>query len=64
MKVDITQNEQKMVRDVTAYVESESKGGMFYKVTFSVEERWKCTCPQFENRKKECKHIEATKGGI
>ena len=41
-----------------AYVESESKEGMYYKVT-KINGNWACTCPQNQKRKLICKHIKA-----
>jgi uncharacterized Zn finger protein len=56
MKVDIVKN--KTIEIVIAYVESESKNGMFYKVTYDGE--WNCTCPAGIHRG-ECKHILAVR---
>ena len=68
MEVQITKDEH-AIRNIEAFVSSESEEGKFYKVTGQIkdagaEEKWECTCPQNKMRGLECKHINAVKEQI
>lgn len=40
------------------YVESESKDGMYYYVMYDIEKNFEwCSCSDFSNRNRKCKHI-------
>lgn len=60
MNVVISKEEVKIY--VEAYVESETKEGIFYRVICKGVD-WECTCPDYVNRQKPwagvCKHIKA-----
>jgi len=57
MKTRIIKN----VYEIEAYVESETKEGMYYLVTADDFNDWQCTCPQNRIREVECKHIKLLK---
>jgi len=69
MNVQITKHEKEKKKIIVqkevieGFVESESKKGMFYKVTYDGD-IWRCTCPQSSIKLKECKHIDALSGDI
>jgi uncharacterized Zn finger protein len=56
MNIVVTKNE-KVVKEVyTAFVESESYDGVYYKVE-AINGSWTCTCPDHRHRGHNCKHI-------
>lgn len=57
MNINITKDTLKD-REIQAYVESESKSGIYYEVNLS-KNIWTCTCPQNTVMHKTCKHIQA-----
>ena len=60
-EIIITKNEERRVREIEAFVESDSTEGMYYKTSFDLKEGWKCTCTQFQKKRAICKHIIKTK---
>jgi uncharacterized Zn finger protein len=54
MEVNVTKKEVV----IEAFVGSESKKGMYYKVTSNGNE-WECTCPDHVQRGRTCKHIDS-----
>jgi transposase-like protein len=48
----------KQIDKVTFTVPSQNENGEY---TITKNGKWKCTCPDFEKRQKECKHIHAVK---
>lgn len=50
---------------VTSFaVESSTVKGRYYAVTRDGAGQWSCTCPSFEHRAEECKHIRETKENL
>lgn len=60
MNIDITNKEEIIIKQITAYVESETNKGTYYRVVKTKEE-WICSCPFNSNKFKICKHIEAVR---
>lgn len=61
MNTIITKNEERRVHEIEAFVESETTTGAYWRVNFTLEVGWTCTCPQNAMRHKECKHIESVR---
>lgn len=57
----ITKN--KTIFEIEAFVESETKEGIFYRVT-AEDENWTCSCPAGRYRGGYCKHIKKVKDEI
>lgn len=51
------------VMEIEALVSSESQEGAYYRVNL-LDGVWGCTCPYWQNREKECKHIKEVKESI
>lgn len=64
MTYEITKNIKKTIEEIEAFVESETKEGTFYKVTYDIYNGWKCTCPQNRIKGNECKHITEVCNGL
>lgn len=59
MEIKITKD-TRAIREIEAFVKSESQEGVFYKVEGRINldiEDWTCTCQAGQNKKK-CKHVK------
>lgn len=61
MEIDIHKNKQ--VREVLAYVASETMEGAYYKVCADNND-WSCTCARFKHKAEVCKHIDGVRDEI
>lgn len=63
--IAISRNVYRMEKTDVYYVESESKDGMYYYVMFDTVKNYEwCSCKDFENHKRKCKHLFAVEYAI